>query len=624
MRVKGIIFLVVIAIIVVVLSLIFSDSWLEKQMEMAGSKMTGARVEFEGVDFSLFSLKLSWDRMQIANPDDVWQNSFESGYTEFNLAFAPLLKKKFVIENLQMSEVAFNTQRKTDGSLPKKWKPKKKEEKPKKETPEFIKNIQTGIKDEISQLPVMNMNQYTKDFNVDSLLALVDLKTPQKVDSLKKVYDQKYTQWQKRIEDLPNQQDVKELEAQVKSIDINNIKSVKDAKQAMATINGILDKANQYKKQYDDIQQAIGQDSKLAQNTSSEVALWINQDKTTVLSYAKLPDLSMGNMGKIVFGKRVIGQVDKITHYISKAKYYLDKLKKNDKPKKEKTPRSKGQNVSFPVKLGSIHPSFWIKKIEFSGTTEAGFQFAGIITNITSDQKLIDAPTVLFAQGIRQDDAQLDVELTFDYRFEQSEEKLTVQMSSLPMKNVTLSDTPLLPSRIESGTGKIDAIMLLHRPEFDAQIDFIAENVKFTPSPKNQNMDERLVRISENLAALISTIDFKAKLWQEKEQQLKFSLTSNLDKILTQAAKDIFQQELDQAKKELRAKVDAELQKYKDQLNEEIAKQQQKLQKLFDDQKARFTGEFAVLENLIGEDEDILGNVPQNQAKDLLDGLFKF
>ncbi len=586
--------------------------------------MVGARVEFEGLNFSLFSLRLSWDSMQVANPDDVWQNSFESGYTEFNLAFAPLLKKKFVIENLQMSEVAFNTERSTDGSLPAKWKPGKKEDKPEKKTPEFIKNIEAGIKDEVKQLPVMNMDQYTKDINVDSLLAAINLKTPQKVDSLKEVYTQKYAQWQKRIEDLPDQQDVKELETQVKSIDVNNIKSVKDAEQAMATIKGILDKAEQYKKQYNDIQQAIGQDSKLAQNTSGEVTVWIDQDKAKVLSYAKLPDLSVGNMGKIVFGKRVIEQVDKITNYIGKAKYYLDILKKNDKPKKVKAPRSKGQNISFPLKPGTIYPSFWIKKIEFSGTTETGFKFAGLITDITSDQKLIDTPTVLFAQGIRQDNAQLDVELTFDYRSEQSEEKLVVQMSNLPMKNVTLSDTPLLPSRIEKGTGKIDAIMLLQRPDFDARIDFVAENIEYAPSSKNEKMDARLVRISEQLTASIHTIDFKAKLWQDAREPLKFTLTSNLDKILTQAAKDVFQQELEQAKKELRARVDAELQKYKDQLNQEIMTQQQKLQKLFDDQKTRFNGEFAVLENLIGEDEDILGNVLQNQAKDLLDGLFKF
>jgi len=624
MRVKGIIFLVVIAIIIVVLSLIFSNSWLEKQMEMAGSKMVGAKVEFDGLNFSLFSLKLSWDRMQVTNPDNVWENSFESGFTEFNLAFAPLLQKKFIIENLQMSDVAFNTPRSTDGTLPKKWKQKKKEDKSEKETPAFIQTIESGIKDEIKKMPVMNLDQYQKNINVDSLLAMVDLQTPQKVDSLKQLYEMKYVEWEKRIEDLPNQKDIKELETQVKSLDINNIKSVQDAEQALATIKSIVDKANGYKKQYDDIQFALSNDTRLAQNLGGEVTYWIDQDKKKVLSYAKLPDLSMGNMGKIVFGNRVIDKVEKVTTYIAKAKYYLGKLKKNDKPEKVKEPRSRGQNISFPLKPGSIYPSFWIKKIEFTGATETGFRFAGLITNITSDQKIVDAPTILFAEAIREDNASVEAEVTFDYRYDKSEEKLAVKMRNLPMKHMKLSDTPLLPSAIEKGSANIDATVLLHRPEFDTQIDFVADNIQFAPSAEHEKMDARLLRISQQLAASVSVIDFKAKLWQVENESLQFSLTSNLDKLLSQAAKDVFQQELEIAKKELRAKVDAELQKYKDQLNKEIMTQQQKLQALLDEQKVRFNKEFAVLESLIGEDEDILGNVLQNQAKDLLDGLFKF
>jgi uncharacterized protein (TIGR03545 family) len=624
MRVKGIIFLLVLAIIVLVLSLIFTDTWLEKQMEMIGSKIVGARVEFDGLDFSLFSLKLSWDKLQVTNPDNVWENSFESGFTEFNLAFAPLLKKKFVIENLQMSDVAINTERMTDGSLPKKWKPKKKEEKEKKEAPKFIKDIESGIKNEMKLMPVMNLDQYTKNINVDSLLAIVDLQTPQKVDSLKQLYEMKYVEWEKRIEDLPDQKDIKELETQVKSLDINNIKSVQDAEQALATIKSIVDKANGYKKQYDDIQFALSNDTRLAQNLGGEVTYWVDQDKKKVLSYAKLPDLSTENIGKIIFGTQVIDKVNMVIEYVSKGKDILDKLKKDGKQKKENEPRSTGQNISYPLKPGTVYPSFWIKKIEFSGKTGTGFAFSGVITNITSDQKLIDAATILTAQALRQDNAQLDVELTFDYRYEQSEEKLIILMSNLPMKNIRLSNTPLLPTKLESGSGKVDARMLLHRPKFETRIDFVADKVQFTPSPKNQNMDERLVRISENLAASITSIDFKAKLWQEKEQPLQFTLTSNLDKMLTNAAKDVFQQELDLAKQELRAKVDKELQKYKDQLNQEVQKQKRKLQAMFDEQKSRFNKEFVVLNDLIGEDEDILGNVLQNQAKDLLDGLFKF
>ncbi|MEJ2054114.1 MAG: hypothetical protein P8X42_09365, partial [Calditrichaceae bacterium] len=63
-RWKGIIFIIVLVLIFVVLSFIFTDRWLEGKLEDTGSAIVGAKVEIDNLDVSLLSLEIGWDRLQ--------------------------------------------------------------------------------------------------------------------------------------------------------------------------------------------------------------------------------------------------------------------------------------------------------------------------------------------------------------------------------------------------------------------------------------------------------------------------------------------------------------------------------------------------------------------------------
>ena len=115
MRWKGIIALLILAALAVAAALIFTDEWLEKQMERYGSRMVGARVEFDGIDLSILQLHLSWQALQIADPENTWKNVMETGFCEFQLAFKPLLRKKILIETMQVADFQYDTDRETDG-----------------------------------------------------------------------------------------------------------------------------------------------------------------------------------------------------------------------------------------------------------------------------------------------------------------------------------------------------------------------------------------------------------------------------------------------------------------------------------------------------------------------------
>ena len=119
MRWKGIIFLIVLFAIIVALSFIFTDRWLESQLEDTASGLNGAKVEIDDLDFSIFGPVLSWERLQVTDPENTMKNMVESGFCEFKMEFLPLLSKKVIIENIQLTGLLTNTDRETDGAISK-------------------------------------------------------------------------------------------------------------------------------------------------------------------------------------------------------------------------------------------------------------------------------------------------------------------------------------------------------------------------------------------------------------------------------------------------------------------------------------------------------------------------
>lgn len=79
MRIKGLIFLAIITALGFLISWISIDPIVESEIEYQASIANGALVEIDGFDIDLIDLKIRWDRLQVANPENTMSNSFETG-----------------------------------------------------------------------------------------------------------------------------------------------------------------------------------------------------------------------------------------------------------------------------------------------------------------------------------------------------------------------------------------------------------------------------------------------------------------------------------------------------------------------------------------------------------------
>lgn len=565
MRKKGIIFLAALIAIIIILSLIFTDWWVENQLEKYGSAIVGAKVEFDDFGFSILGLSAGWNRLQVTDPQNTMTNLFETDTCEFDMALEPLFSKKYIIENFQLQGLRFGTPREIDGRLT------RAEKEAQEKMPEFITTLQRNLENEAAQMPVFQIGQLGKKLNVDSIYALVDLKSPQKIDSLQGAFRQRFDQWENRFQQLPDEQELTAIESKLNAIDPGKMTQVDELQNALKNVNELQKQLNDYKQNYQTIKTDFDADLKNIKTSDDVVQEWIRADYRRVLSLAQLPDLSVQNIAKLIFGKRLIDKYQLITRYVGTARYYAERFK--PEPKKESPPRLKGMDIHFgaPEEL----PKFWIQNIGLSGEILQGLQLSGAAANIVSNQKVIGSPTT-FSLGGQKEQTSVNIEGVFDYLEEAAKENFTLSFDGIPLNNVKLTDFPLLPSQIESGIANLQAKMNFSGNSFVSTVRFAGSQLRFAEPEAGEDADPRVARVRNSLMQAIKEINFTANVEQSKGN-FKFNLKSNLDNLIADQLKNLVSEEVEAARRSIEQRIDQEVGQYKEELNTLVAQNGEKL-----------------------------------------------
>lgn len=603
MRKKGIIFLAALIAIIFILSLIFTDWWVENQLEKYGSAIVGAKVEIDDFSFSIIGLNVNWNRLQVTDPQNTMTNLFETDKCEFDMALEPLFSKKFIIENFELQGLRFGTPRETDGKL------SKKEKEAQEKMPEFVTTLQRNLENEAAQMPVFQMGQLGKKLNVDSIYALVDLKSPQKIDSLQSSFRQRFEQWENRFQELPDEQELTAIRNKLSAIEPGKIKEVNELQNALKNVNEVQKQLNDYKQNYQSIKSDFDADLKNIKATNNVVQDWIQADYRRALSLAKLPDLSVQNIAKLVFGKRLIDKYHLITRYVGTARYYAGRFK--PEPKKESPPRLEGMDIHFgtPEEL----PKFWIQNIGLSGEILQGLQLSGAAANIVSNQKVIGEPTT-FSLGGQKERTSVKIDGLFDYLEDTAKENFTLNFEGISLNDVKLTDFPLLPSRIESGIANLQANINFNGNNFASTVRFAGSQLRFAKAETSEDADPRLVRVRKSLMQAIKEINFTANV-EQSEGNFKFNLRSNLDNLLADQLKNLVSKEVEQARRSIEQRIDQEVGKYKEELNTLIAQNEEKL-----------TGRLQTVESQIKQYENQIAQLKaeiEKKIKDAAGGTIK-
>lgn len=624
MRWRGLIPFALILGILILVYILFMDRWIESGIENTGQRMTGAKVEIDGFHLNLFKLTVQWKRLQAADARSTMRNILETDRAVFRMSFPALLRRRVVIHEMTLADVRSGSPRKTDGALPKKKPASGSGE------PDFLDKVKSKIKSEIETMPLVrfDLGRLKRNFNADSLVAITGLRLPAHLDSVKTDAMATASGWDVFFNTFHPEDDLAKVRSDLKDI---NPKQIKTLSELLSTLNTVQASWKTVKAVSDTISfrnRKFKQDYGRLSAYTGQLKTWFQDDYRNVLAKAQLPDLSVQQVGKMVFGPHLAGQAEQ---WISRYQRFQELMpKKSVKPEKQKKPRMRGQNIAFPDRHG--WPAFTIEKLFLSGQTgptdsSAGFRLNGVATDISSQPWITGRPMVVSLSGNKADSRSVEVKVVLDHRTESAGDSFAVRFANVSLNHVAIEKSAYLPSQIRKGSADFNCIALVRESAVSVQFNSMARGLSFDFDSTAVN--ETFVRILRDVISRLDAVTLDAGI-QGAGDDIRIRLNSNLDDKVGGELKRVGSQALTDAQN----KIMARLSKIENQKRAELAGALEEKQKAFEEklsstiklseeQIALVQEKLKLVQDEIDkrkkQEEDQLGK----KAKDLLDGVLK-
>jgi uncharacterized protein (TIGR03545 family) len=431
---------------------------------------------------------------------------------------------------MQADSLQFNTRRTTNGAT----------SRAALQDTSLIARFQLFLYNETADTPHYDLSKFTK-LNVDSLWKLADLKTPGYIDSLRKVVQARHDAWRRRLDSLPSQDELAQIQRQADSIRIDSANG--------AQILDALRRSRALYKRVDSLQnvmQTTARDFKAEisylESFDTLVSSSIVRDYERIRGLAQIPALSGDGITRAIFGRSVVNHFQSMLTTMRVARGYNAKFQTLKQPKEPRRPRLAGQNIAFSDRRN--WPSLWIQDAALTARLLRQFSMSGAAQNIANNQRLIGLPTKLALGGTYAGGVEATLKALLDYLGALPSENFSILASHLPLQGIQLSTSALLPDSILGGVADITAGLNSRGPELGARLAFSGHQLRFASGPHSTNVDERFVQIRDAALELIKdlTLDAQASM---SGTVFNFSMSSNLGDIIAQALQDAVKAQID-------------------------------------------------------------------------------
>jgi len=581
MRKKFVFVVLIPAVLVAIVVYLFAERWIESGLERAGEGIVGARVEIDNLKLTLSPIALEFSRLQVANPKDPWKNIFETGRVRFALDLNQLLRNKYIVETMEVNDLLVGTKRSTDGSLPKTADESE-------GGPSIISEATAAIAREAKRVPVFDLAKLRAGLKIDSLLNVRTLRSVQPLDSLRQQVQIASQQWQATLADIEaSKQRVAQIEADVTSVNLNELKTVEGITAAVARVNNAYKNIDELNQTFKNRRTAITDQINRLSSSVGAIDDLARADYDMVRGLAQLPDLSTRGIATLLLGREILQKVNSYLSWIDLARTTIPKY--IPEPEYKKPERFQGQDIYFPAERA--YPKWWIKKILISGGDDKSqysdyFYATGEIRNITNNQRVTGYPMTIALSGSRAQGASFTFDASFDRRPEIPADDYSLTVRRLRTGEVEFGQTDFVPSKITQASADISARVSVPGDRFDSnlRLDFRDLTLMFDRQPRND-----VERIARDVLAAVSAFSVQLRLWNTGGS-LNIALTTDLDDQLAARARKVIGDELARLQNEIRGKV-----------HQRIAERRAEFEKVFNQKKEEALTRIRAYENLVGE-----------------------
>lgn len=570
MRKKYLYYILTAGILILLFVLFFLDKIVENSIEEVGEEIVGAKVEIDNLKIHFIPVGIEWDAMRVANPNDTWENLFETKKIKFAMDANQLLRGKYIIETIEVHNLIIGTKRKTDGALPA---GKMKQSVISSAERNFSRLAETALKKTLGSNPIFDINKLKKGFNPDSLIAGFDIKTVKNIDSLKKKVDKAVTQWNGIKNDFEKTKlRILEIESNIKAINVNELNNAQNILSAVTTADKAISAVNDINNSITKSSKTVSDYINLTASSIDSIERYIKYDFDRIKNAARIPTISTPGVAQLLVGSEMYERIKKYLYWVDAARTNIKKYQ--GEPEIEKPERFKGQDIKFPIERG--YPKLWIKNIILTYGDEgkanlSAIKAKGEAKNITDNQLLTGLPITIALEGSADNIRKLNLAALFDRRKNISLDVYSATLSGAPLEEFKIGKSDFLPSSVKGANLTTALNIKVPGDEFDSKISFNLSNVtvKFDAEPKN--IAEKIV---QEVLKGIREFNIELRLWT-KSGGFDIALATDLDEMISKRLVDAVGVEFlklqDDLKKKFYSYIQQERDKFEKQYGSKIA-----------------------------------------------------
>lgn len=400
-RKSGVLISLIFIILVLLFNLVFINMIVKGAIVKAGEAIFGAKTEIGKVKVDLFKRKVLFEKISVGDKKNEFKNLFEIEQINFAFKILPLLSKKVIIDNIDVSNLLLNSDRKTSGFLPPK-KTKKQETKKEKKPGPFDKlsaKLEDKAKQEIKKMPVYKLADTKAIANVDfkKYMIVDNLESNKKIKEAKQNLETRKEEIKTNLQNLNIEKRATEIKAKaenLKNFKINSAQDIPEAQKKLQELDAIKKEMESLNNDLNNAKNQITDFSNYASNQLKEVNTAKEKDIENIMKNMNLNLLNASELEKTLIGPVWYNRVKTLMNFFELAKKYIPKGEKKEKKKVVEHKREKGREVVFVAP--KMLPNFWIKKINISVSknTKDGFYLKGNIDDICTEQIIIEKPLV--------------------------------------------------------------------------------------------------------------------------------------------------------------------------------------------------------------------------------------
>lgn len=537
-RWQGLIAFVVVLAAVTVFWFLLLGPLVEWAVERTGTAIVGARVDLDRANVTLAPLGVSLSRLQVTDPEEPMRNSIEVQRIAFSLDGLNLLRRKVIIRELSAEGIRFDTERRSSGAVAKA--PKKPEPKQASafELPSFeIPDVKTALKSE-------------------------ELGTAKLIGSTQAGLKGAEDGWKKQAAELPDKAKMDEYR--------KRIDALKNAKKGGAA--ALLQSAGEAGALTRDLRRDLDRVKKLQGNFNTELDTWkkrIDQAEKAPAEDAKrirakygFSSEGLGNMSAMLFGKKITGWVQTGLLWYGRLQPLLERPREQaGKATAVKPIRGRGVDVRF--KEHHPLPDFLISTIKASARPASGM-FDGTIRNVTPEQDVLGAPLTFAFNGTGlQDIGSVALSGTLNHVVpSRSEDRAAVQVRQYTMRDIPLTESDALNVTLRRAVADCTIESRMRNGRISAEIKATLRSAELGTA--GAKTDKPLIGSLARALSAVKGFTLTAKV-EGTPEQYDMKISSDLDRVLQQAAGSFVKEQGEQFEQKLRSAITGQ---FSGQLNE--------------------------------------------------------